>query len=103
MRLMAAEQGSSTRERLMAAAIEALREDGITVATARAIAARANANQALNSDHFGSVTNLLLQAFLRTSDEQIARYRTAAEDVDSLHDLVAIDGGCTTRTWNPAP
>jgi AcrR family transcriptional regulator len=87
---MAAEQRGDTRERLMAAAIETLREEGITGATARAIAARADANQALIFYHFGSVTNLLLQAFLRTSDEQIARYRAAAEDVDSLHDLVAI-------------
>lgn len=90
MRLMPAEPRGDTRERLMAAAIETLREEGITGATARAIAARANANQALIFYHFNSVTNLLLQAFLRTSDEQIARYRAAAEDVDSLHDLVAI-------------
>jgi AcrR family transcriptional regulator len=85
-----AERKGDTRERLMAAAIETLRAEGITGATARAIAARAGANQALIFYHFGSVTNLLLQAFLRTSDEQIARYRAAAEDVGSLHDLVAI-------------
>jgi hypothetical protein len=36
------------------------------------------------------VTNLLLEAFLRTSEEQVARYRAAAEGVSSLHDLVAI-------------
>jgi AcrR family transcriptional regulator len=47
-------------------------------------------NQALVFYHFGSVANLLLQSFLRTSDEQIARYRAAAEGVDSLHDLVGI-------------
>jgi AcrR family transcriptional regulator len=74
----------------MAAAVETLRQEGITGATARAIAARADANQALIFYHFGSVANLLLQAFLRTSDDQIARYRAAARDVDSLHDLVGI-------------
>ena len=79
-----------TRERLMAAAVETLREAGITGATARAIAGRAGVNQALIFYHFGSVTNLLLQSFLRTSDDQMARYREAAADVDSLHDLVAI-------------
>src|SRR3954464_1578570 len=88
--MMPAEPKGDTRERLMAAAVETLREEGITGATARAIAARADANQALIFYHFGSVANLLLQAFLRTSDDQIARYRAAARDVDSLQDLVAI-------------
>ncbi|MFL5798734.1 MAG: TetR/AcrR family transcriptional regulator [Actinomycetota bacterium] len=80
----------STRERLMAAAIETLREEGITGTTARSIAQRAGVNQALIFYHFHSVTNLLLEAFLRTSEEQVARYRAAAEGVSSLHDLVAI-------------
>ncbi len=79
-----------TRKRLMDSAVDVLREEGITGATARRIAARAAVNQALVFYHFGSVANLLLQSFLRTSDEQIARYRAAAEGVDSLHDLVGI-------------
>jgi AcrR family transcriptional regulator len=87
---MAPEQKGDTRQRLMDAAVEVLREEGITGATARRIAARAGVNQALVFYHFGSVANLLLQSFLRTSDEQIARYRAAAEGVDSLHDLVGI-------------
>ena len=87
---MRVEASGTTRERLMDAAVEILREEGITGATARAIAHRAGVNQALVFYHFGSVANLLLQAFLRTSDEQIARYREAAADVASLHDLVAI-------------
>jgi AcrR family transcriptional regulator len=90
VRAVTSGQKGDTRERLMAAAVEVLREHGITGATARAIAARAGVNQALIFYHFGSVTNLLLQSFLRTSDDQIARYRAAAEDVSSLHDLVAI-------------
>ncbi len=80
----------STRERLMAAAIETLREEGITGTTARSIAQRAGVNQALIFYHFHSVANLLLEAFLRTSEEQVARYRAAAEGVSSLRDLVAI-------------
>jgi AcrR family transcriptional regulator len=80
----------STRERLMDAAVETLREEGITGTTARAIARKAEANQALIFYHFGSVANLLLQAFLRTSSEQVTRYRAAASEVSSLHDLVAI-------------
>jgi AcrR family transcriptional regulator len=74
----------------MDAAVETLRQEGITGAPARAIAQRAGANQALIFYHFGSVANLLLQAFLRTSGEQVARYRAAASDVTSLHDLVQI-------------
>jgi AcrR family transcriptional regulator len=85
-----ADQKVDTRQRLMDAAVDVLREEGITGATARRIAARAGVNQALVFYHFGSVANLLLQSFLRTSDEQIARYRSAAEGVDSLHDLVGI-------------
>jgi len=84
------EEKADTRQRLLDAAVEVLREEGITGATARRIAARAGVNQALVFYHFGSVANLLLQSFLRTSDGQIARYRAAAEGVDSLHDLVGI-------------
>jgi AcrR family transcriptional regulator len=74
----------------MDAAVETLREEGIAGASARAIAGRGGLNQALIFYHFGSVTNLLLEALRRTSREQVARYRSAAAEVSSLHDLVAI-------------
>jgi len=81
---------ASTPQRIIQAALETLREEGFAGATARAIAKRGDFNQALIFYHFGSVGNLLLQAFLVQSDEQVARYREAAASVSSLTDLVAI-------------
>ena len=86
----ATEQGAGTRQRIMDAAVETLREQGIAGATARAIAQKGNFNQALIFYHFHSIPQLLMEAFTRTSDEQIARYEAAAAEVSSLHDLVAI-------------
>jgi AcrR family transcriptional regulator len=74
----------------MDAAVETLREEGIGGTTARAIAQRGGFNQASIFYHFRSIPQLLMEAFSRTSDEQIARYEAAATDVSSLHDLVAI-------------
>ena len=81
---------SETRERIVEAAIETLREDGFAGTTARAIAHRGDFNQALIFYHFGSVPALLLEAFRKTSAEQIANYRAAAGEVGSLADLVEI-------------
>ena len=85
-----ARQGADTRQRIMDAAVETLRQEGISGTTARAIAQRGDFNQALIFYHFRSVPQLLMEAFSRTSDEQIARYEAAASDVSSLHDLVGI-------------
>ncbi|MDQ4065829.1 MAG: TetR/AcrR family transcriptional regulator [Actinomycetota bacterium] len=87
---MSDRRGGSTRERIMEAAVETLSSEGITGTTARAIAERGGFNQALIFYHFRSVPQLLMEAFSRTSDEQIARYEAAAHDVSSLHDLVRI-------------
>ncbi|MDQ3981398.1 MAG: TetR/AcrR family transcriptional regulator, partial [Actinomycetota bacterium] len=83
-------QGAHTRQRIMDAAIQTLREEGIAGTTARAIAQRGGFNQALIFYHFRSIPQLLMEAFSRTSDEQIARYEAAARDVSSLQDLVTI-------------
>jgi len=81
---------SATRERIVQAAIDTLGEEGFAGTTARAIAARGDFNQALIFYHFGSVPGLLLEAFRKTSEEQIAKYHEAAAEVNSLVDLVAI-------------
>lgn len=85
-----ARPASDTRQKIMDAAVATLREEGIVGTTARAIAQRGDFNQALIFYHFRSIPQLLMEAFERTSDEQIARYEAAAADVSSLHDLVAI-------------
>lgn len=74
----------------MEAALETLREDGFNETTARAIARRGDFNQALIFYHFGSVPNLLIEAFRPFSEAQVARYREAASEVSSLSDLVDI-------------
>ena len=79
-----------TKERIVDAALETLSAEGFAGTTARAIAKSGGFNQALIFYHFGSVPNLLLEAFRRTSTLQIARYREAAKEVSSLSDLVSI-------------
>ena len=85
-----AERGTETRQRIMDAALETLREEGFAETTARAIARRGGFNQALIFYHFGSVPNLLIEAFRPFSEAQVARYREAAVQVTSLSDLVEI-------------
>ena len=84
---------SATRDRIVDAALETLREEGFAGTTARAIAARGGFNQALIFYHFGSVAALLLEAFRATSEEQVAKYGAAAAEVGSLSDLVEIARG----------
>jgi AcrR family transcriptional regulator len=85
-----AERAGGTRERIVEATLETLAEEGFAATTARSIAARGGFNQALIFYHFGTVANLLLEAFSRTTNEQVEHYREAAETVSSLSDLVAI-------------
>lgn len=79
---------AGTRVRIMEAALETLRTDGIVGASARTIASRGGFNQALIFYHFGSVSNLLMQAAAAHSAEAVTRYRERAEGVASLADLV---------------
>jgi AcrR family transcriptional regulator len=83
-------RGSETRDRIVQAALATLRDEGFADTTARAIARHGGINQALIFYHFGSVPNLLLEAFDRTSTEQVRRYRAAATEVTTLSDLVEI-------------
>lgn len=77
-----------TKERLLSAAGEVLREEGYAGASARAIAARAEANSALVFYHFGGVDQLLLAALDRSSSERMAMYREIAARANTLEELV---------------
>ena len=77
-----------TRRALVAGAIEALRDEGFSGASARAIARRAGCNQGLVFYHFGSVTNLLLAALDEVSALRLARYQSAVAAVRGVGDLV---------------
>jgi AcrR family transcriptional regulator len=81
---------SKTRRRIIDAALGTLRDEGYARTSARAIARRGGFNQALIFYHFGSVANLLLEAYGQMSAAQVERYRVAAENVTSLTDLVEI-------------
>mgnify|MGYP001339325030 CR=1 FL=1 len=77
-----------TKERLLSAAGAVLREEGYAGASARAIAARAEANSALVFYHFGGVDQLLLAALDRSSSERMAMYREVAARANTLEELV---------------
>lgn len=82
--------GDTTKERILDAAFDTLVEDGITGASARAIAAHGEFNQALIFYHFGSVRDLLISTIERSSLRQVERYRERIEGVTDLGDLVNV-------------
>jgi AcrR family transcriptional regulator len=84
------ERGNATRERIVAAAVETVRAEGFANTTARAIAATGDFNQALIFYHFGSVDELLDEAFQHVSEQQVAHYREAVQELSSLTELVQI-------------
>ena len=83
-------RSSETCQLLIDAAIETLKVDGFTGASARAIAERAGSNQGLVFYHFGSVVNLLLAALDEVSARRLAEYDAAVEGVSSPSELVDV-------------
>jgi AcrR family transcriptional regulator len=83
-----APRGEATKERIVEAAIETLKEEGFAGASARAIAERGSFNQALVFYHFGSVNGLLLAALDRTSELRMERYREMADAAPDLPSLM---------------
>ena len=73
---------ADTREALITAAAEALRDVGFAQASAREIGRRAGCNQALVFYHFGSVVDLHLAALDRVSERRHERYQAAVEGAD---------------------
>src|SRR3954469_20807899 len=87
---MTKSSAQETRRRMVEAALEALREDGFTGATSRAIARRGGFNQALVFYHFGSLDGLLLAALDATSVERLERYRDEVATADTPEELIAV-------------
>lgn len=77
-----------TRRALVHAAIDALREEGFSGASAREISRRAGCNQGLVFYHFGSVANLLLAALDEVSEVRRVRYQAVVDEADGLGSLV---------------
>jgi AcrR family transcriptional regulator len=78
-----------TRQRIVEAAVQTIKERGFAATSARAIAATGGFNQALVFYHFGSVNDLLIAALDHTSALRMARYRAAMDSVDTLPELLA--------------
>lgn len=85
--------GEETRVKIIAAAIETLNVEGITGASARAIARTGNFNQALVFYHFGSVEGLLVAAAKAEGEVRAARYAERFAEVRSLSELATIARG----------
>jgi AcrR family transcriptional regulator len=81
-------RSEGTRALLVGAAIDTLKDVGFSGASARAIAERAGANQALIFYHFGSVANLLVAALDSVSNTRLERYETAVAETVSPTELI---------------
>lgn len=79
-----------TKQRLVEAALAAIKEEGYGGTTARAIAGRAGVNQALIYYHFGDIKNLLLAALDATSAERMRSYQALLDKTETLEDLVRL-------------
>ena len=77
-----------TRQALVDAAVDVLRSEGFAGASARAIAERADCNQALVFYYFGSVADLLLAALDEVSRRRMDRYEETLSAVDGPAQLV---------------
>lgn len=95
--LKATAQGSDIRSRILDAAFNTVRTEGVARASARNIARNGGFNQALIFYHFGSVNDLLLAALDRSAAARMARYRdvldgaTPAEFASLARQLYAED------------
>ena len=82
--------GQETRDRIIDAALETVRDEGLVGTSARAIARTGDFNQALVFYHFGSVEELLLAAIERASERRVERFTPQLEAVTDLAGLVAV-------------
>jgi AcrR family transcriptional regulator len=84
---MVERKSKATREALVAAALQTLREEGYAGASARAVARRGGFAQALIYYHFADLEALLLAVLERASQERLARYQEELAGVDSVVEL----------------
>jgi AcrR family transcriptional regulator len=81
-------RSAETRQGLVEAAIQALREVGFAGASARAIASRAGSTQSQVFYHFGSVVELLLVALDQVSARRMKVYEPLLESATSPTELL---------------
>jgi AcrR family transcriptional regulator len=78
------------KDRMIAAAIESLREVGYAGTSIREIARRGGFNSALISYYFGGLHGLLLAALDHSSAIRMQRYTEAVENAGSLDELLTV-------------
>lgn len=81
---------SDTKAKLLDAATDVLRTEGITGVSARVVAARAEVNQALVFYHFGTLAGLIDAATRQAVDRSAAQYHDVFAEVDSLPALLQL-------------
>ncbi|MFN2504039.1 MAG: TetR/AcrR family transcriptional regulator [Acidimicrobiales bacterium] len=86
--------GDETRSRIVEAALQTIREEGVVGTSARAIARAGDFNQALIFYHFGSVHDVLLAAVERISEQRMTRYQERLGPVRTLGQLIAVGAEC---------
>jgi AcrR family transcriptional regulator len=84
------ETAPGTKERIIEAAVQAIRTRGSAGASARTIGEIGGFNQALIYYHFGNLNGLLIAALKATSAARLERYRRETESVRDLPGLVAV-------------
>lgn len=80
--------GLETRNRIIQAALETVRREGLVGASARTIARTGDFNQALLFYHFGSIEELLLESLTWANNIRIEQFAAQFEAANSLADLV---------------
>jgi AcrR family transcriptional regulator len=83
-------EATSTKDRIVQAALATLKEEGFAGTSARAIARRGNFNQALIFYHFGTLADLLLAVLDYTSEVRFERYSNAMKGITSVEAAVTI-------------
>jgi AcrR family transcriptional regulator len=78
-----------TKQQILQAAFETLRDKGFAAATSRAIADRGRFNAALVFYYFGSVDALLLAALDWTNGQRLSAYREALAAATTIDDALA--------------
>ena len=79
-----------TKARIVDAALETLRTEGIAGASARAIGRKGDFNQALIFYYFGSLNDLFLAAVDELSARRVDRYRSRIDGITTLGELVTV-------------
>ena len=81
--------GEATRQRLIEATLETLKNEGFAEASSRTIARTGGFNPALIFYHFGSLDELMLAALDSTSAARLERYREAIRGAGTVDDLLS--------------